>query len=52
MLRGHMDLVSMVAFTPDGRTLISGSNDTNVRRWVTATAQEATARGRQSAAGN
>ena len=32
-LRGHGDWVRSVAFTPDDRGLISGSDDTKVKRW-------------------
>ena len=32
-LRGHGDWVLSVAFTPDDRGLISGSNDKKVKRW-------------------
>ena len=32
-LRGHGDWVRSVAFTPDGRGLISGSADKKVKRW-------------------
>jgi WD40 repeat protein/tRNA A-37 threonylcarbamoyl transferase component Bud32 len=37
---GHTDAVTSVAFTPDGRRIVSGSRDNTVRVWDTATGQE------------
>ena len=31
MLEGHTDRVTSVAFSPDGRTIVSGSGDNTVR---------------------
>jgi WD40 repeat protein len=36
----HQDVVTCVAFAPDGRTLVSGSRDRTVRFWETATGKQ------------
>ena len=36
-LEGHTQIVSAVAFSPDSKTLVSGSNDTTIVRWDVAT---------------
>jgi WD40 repeat protein len=38
-LRGHRDLVSDVAFSPDGRHLVTGSYDRTVRVWNLASGE-------------
>lgn len=42
-LRGHKGQVTGLAWTPDGRALLTGSWDETVRRWDTATGQETAA---------
>ena len=37
MLRGHQNRVTMLTFSPDGKTLLSGSWDGTVRAWDTTT---------------
>jgi WD40 repeat protein len=37
---GHSSSVSSVAFSPDGKTIVSGSNDMMVKLWDTATGRE------------
>ncbi|KAH8587315.1 hypothetical protein B0O99DRAFT_678190 [Bisporella sp. PMI_857] len=39
-LEGHTDRVTSVAFSPDGKQIVSGSYDTTVRRWDAVTGQQ------------
>ena len=39
LLQGHTDRVSLVAFSPDGRRIVSGSSDCSVRLWNAQTGQ-------------
>jgi WD40 repeat protein len=41
-LKGHTERVSCLAWTLDGKTLISGSNDFSIRMWNTTTSQQIT----------
>jgi WD40 repeat protein len=39
-LRGHQDIVWLVVFSPDGRTLVTTGLDGTIRLWETATGKE------------
>ena len=39
-LRGHSERVMTVAFSPDGRTILSGSYDSTLKQWDAATGRE------------
>ena len=39
-LKGHTDTVNALAFTPEGQTLASGSDDGTIRLWETSTGTE------------
>ena len=43
-LSGHTDYVFSVAFSPDGKTLLSTSKDKTIRFWHAATEAEVQAR--------
>jgi WD40 repeat protein len=38
-LRGHLDLVHSIAFSPDGRHIVSGSRDGTIQIWDAVTGQ-------------
>ncbi|WP_424100358.1 caspase family protein [Moorena producens] len=38
-LQGHTDIVNDIAFSPDGKQILSGSDDNTVRLWDTETGQ-------------
>lgn len=39
-LKGHPSAVTAIAFSPDGKVLISGGEDGTIRRWAVATGKE------------
>src|SRR5436853_191312 len=39
-LKGHTTMVSSVAYSPDGKTLASGSGDKTIKLWDVATGKE------------
>src|SRR5690349_12945796 len=48
--RGHKSVVASVAYSPDGKTLASGSQDKTIKLWDVATGKEqATLKGHTSA---
>ena len=40
MLKGHKDDISTLAFSPDGKMLLSGSDDGTIRAWDTITGRQ------------
>ena len=40
MLKGHSDVVTSVAFSPDGKKIVSGSEDMTIRVWDAETGKE------------
>ena len=42
ILRGHQDYINTIAFSPDGKYLVSGSNDKRVIMWNTNTGENMT----------
>ena len=48
---GHTDTVAAVAFSPDGKTLASASDDRTARLWQTACVQPTTLRGHDGGVG-
>ena len=40
ILKGHKAKISTIAFTPDGKTLVSGSDDETIRIWDTSTGNQ------------
>lgn len=39
-LRGHSETVAAIAFTPDGKHIVSGSNDGSIKLWDSRTGRE------------
>ena len=39
-LKGHTDVVNSVAFSPDGKWIVTGSSDKTLRVWDSETGQE------------
>ncbi len=39
-LKGHKDAINILAFSPDGKTLLSGSEDGTIRAWDTTTGRQ------------
>ncbi|MFM6724731.1 MAG: WD40 repeat domain-containing protein [Dolichospermum sp.] len=40
ILKAHSDSVTAIAFTPDGKTVISGSRDNTIKAWDLKTGKE------------